>query len=149
METIPRNVHSAFLCTSTTLPDSCSASSLPRPTSSCSLQTLPLVFLSLMLQRQVWDGVRAPMAQCPRSQCHCSELWLLQGISPSPTAPSSPTAPPMVSPGWAEQGSLFHVVAINSTTASTSPRCQATSSSQSLIVISDNKTKSSKGKREY
>lgn len=62
--------------------------------------------------RQVWDGVSAPMAQCPRSQCHCPEVWLLQVISPSPTAPSYPTAPPRMSPGWSEQGSLFHVVII-------------------------------------
>lgn len=74
MEMIPRNVRSAFLCTSTTLPDSCSASSLLGPTSSCSHRALLLVFLSLMLQteqplncwREVWDGVGDPMAHAPR-----------------------------------------------------------------------------------
>lgn len=91
---------------------------------------------------------RCPHGSCSTSQCHCSEVWLLQVISSGPTPPSYPPAPPMMSPGWSEQGSLFHVVAINSTTTSISLRYQTISSSRSLIAISDSKTKGSKGKRE-
>lgn len=58
------------------------------------------------------------------------------------------TAAPVVSPGWAEQGSLCRVVDINSTTANTSLRYQPISSNQSLIAISLSQTKSPKGTRK-
>ena len=90
---------------------------------------------------------------CPRGSCHmshrrCSEVWLPQVIFPSSAPPCYPTATPMVSPGWSEQGSLFHVVAINSTTANISLRYRTISSNQSPIAISLSKTKSLKGKRK-
>lgn len=99
---------------------------------------------------------QCPHGSVPQVPVSLLRVWLLQVISPSPTPPSYPTAPPSyptapprMSPGWSEQGSLFPVVAINSTTTSISLRYQAISSSRSQIVISDNKTKGSKGKREY
>lgn len=78
----------------------------------------------------------------------CAEVWLLQVISPSSVPPYYPTAAPMISPGWSEQGSLFHVVAINSTTANISLRYRTVSSNRSLIAVSLSTTKSPKGKRK-
>lgn len=78
----------------------------------------------------------------------CAEVWLLQVISPSSVALYYPTAAPMISPGWSEQGSLFHVVAINSTTANISLRYRTILSNRSLIAVSLSTTKSPKGKRK-
>lgn len=95
---------------------------------------------------------------CPHGFCRMShhrclevwllQVWLLQVISPSSMPPCYPTAAPMISLGWSKQGSLFHVVAINSTTANISLRYRTISSNQSLIAISLSKTKSPKGKRK-
>lgn len=79
MEAIPRNVHSAFLCTSTTLPDSCSASSLLRATSSCSHQAFLLVMLQScrraaggrcgMVSVLPWLSAPGPSVTARRSGC--------------------------------------------------------------------------------
>lgn len=79
-----------------------------------------------------------PTAAAGRSGC--------RGLSPR--VPRYPTATPGVSPGWAEQGSLFRVVAINSTTANISLRYWTVSSNQSLIAVSLSKTKSPKEQRK-
>ena len=90
---------------------------------------------------------------CPHGSClvshrRRSEVWLLQVISPSSTPPCYPTAAPMKSLGWSEQGALFRVVATNSTSANISLRYWTISSNQSLFAISVNKTKSPKGKKK-
>lgn len=153
---LPRNLRSAFSCPSTAFPavpvSLLAPHKQPLPLSPPFSFPLPNAPAGDASDRAVAELLEAvarrwwcPHSSCRRSHCGCWEVWLPRVV---PRAPRYPTATPGVSPGWAEQGSLFRVVAINSTTANISLRYWTVSSNQSLIAVSLSKTKSPKEQRK-